>query len=275
MSGSWSICTEGLAHPHTGEIRPVVFDHKLAQGRDDVVLVHLNHRLVQMALRLLRAEVWSPEGRKGLHRVAARRIPNHAAEMPVVAAHARLVVIGGDSHRLHEEVITVGGIIQLGKKDRPFRRLNVSETQAALEAATDEPVSAKMQAQLQAQWERVKPALMQALEARMKDRLAGMQRLLDERRAKDMNDIEAILRELAAAIEQELAEPAYQQLELFSLDERSQLSRNTAALQARLEQIPSEIEAEQAAIQSRFADPQPRMFPVAVTFLVPERLITD
>ncbi len=31
------------------------------------------------------------------------------------------------------------------------------------------------------------------------------------------------------------------------------------------------IEAEQAAIRARFADPQPRMFPVAVTFLVPER----
>ena len=271
LSGSWSICTEGLAHPHTGEIRPVVFDHKLAKARDDVVLVHLNHRLVQMALRLLRAEVWSPEGRKGLHRVTARHVPNHAAEMPVVIAHARLVVIGGDSHRLHEEVITVGGIIQPGKKDRPFRRLNVGETQAILDAAIDEPVSAKMQAQLQSQWDRVKPALVQALEARMKDRLAGMQRLLDERRDKEMIDIEMILRELAAAIEQELEKPAYQQLELFSMDERSQLNRNTAALQARLEQIPGEIEAETAAIEARFADPQPRMFPVAVTFLVPER----
>ena len=272
LTGSWSLCTAGLAHPHTGEIRPVVFDHKLAKGRDDVVLVHLNHRLVQMALRLLRAEVWSPEGRQGLYRVTARRVPNHAAEMPVVAAHARLVVIGGDSHRLHEEVIAVAGVIQPDKKDRPFRRLNVGETQAALEAATTEPVSDRMQQQLQTLWPQVKPALMQALEARMRDRLAGMQRLLDERRAKDKNDIEAVLQELARAIEQELDEPAYQQLELFSVDERSQLSHNTAALRARLEQIPAEIEAEQAGIEARFADPQPRMFPVAVTFLVPERL---
>ncbi len=272
LSGSWSLCTEGLAQPHTGETRPVVFDHELAKGRDDVVLVHLNHRLVQMALRLLRAEVWSPEGRQGLYRVTARRVPNYAADLPVAVAHARLVVIGGDSHRLHEEVITAGGVIQPGKKDRPFRRLNVGETQAVLEAATAEPVSARLQAQLQEQWAQVKPALLQALEARMRDRLAGMQRLLDERQAKETKDIEVILRELAGAIEQELAEPAYRQLELFSLDERSQLSRNTAALRARLEQIPGEIEAEHAAIAARFADPQPRMFPVAVTFLVPERL---
>lgn len=37
LSGSWAACTEGLAHPHTGEIRPIVFDYQLAQGRDDVV----------------------------------------------------------------------------------------------------------------------------------------------------------------------------------------------------------------------------------------------
>ena len=36
--------------------------------------------------------------------------------------------------------------------------------------------------------------------------------------------------------------------------------------------IPAEIERETVAIKSRYADPQPRMFPVAVTFLVPEKL---
>ena len=53
LSGSWEQCAEGLAHPFTGEARPFVFDHALAKGREDVVLVHLNHRLVQMSLRLL------------------------------------------------------------------------------------------------------------------------------------------------------------------------------------------------------------------------------
>ena len=72
LQGSWARCTEGLAHPHTGEIRPIVFDHNLARGRDDVVLVHLNHRLVQMSLRLLRAEVWSRSDYPALHRVTTR-----------------------------------------------------------------------------------------------------------------------------------------------------------------------------------------------------------
>ncbi len=109
LRGSWARSADGLAHPLTGERRPIVFDHDLARGRDDVVLVHLNHHLVQMALRLLRAEVWNPEGAQRLQRVTARRVPNHLLpEGPAVIAHARLVVIGGSSHRLHEELDQCG-----------------------------------------------------------------------------------------------------------------------------------------------------------------------
>ncbi len=267
LSGSWIASTEGLAHPHTGETRPIVFDHDLIKHRDDVVLAHLNHRLVQMSLRLLRAEVWSPERRTGIHRVTARQVPNHALDAPAVVAHARLVVTGGDSHRLHEEIITAGGLIREGR----FRRMNVGQTRAALEAASDKPVSPGTQQRLAALWPALRPSLERALEARVKNRIAGMERLLRERATKEASDIEAVLAELAAAIERELAAPEYRQLELWTPDERTQLTRNTQALRIRLEQIPGEIEAEQAAIRARFADPQPRMFPVAVTFLVPDR----
>jgi hypothetical protein len=37
-------------------------------------------------------------------------------------------------------------------------------------------------------------------------------------------------------------------------------------------QIPNEIAQETATIRARFANPQPRLFPVAVTYLVPEKL---
>ncbi|KKL69031.1 hypothetical protein LCGC14_2119050, partial [marine sediment metagenome] len=41
---------------------------------------------------------------------------------------------------------------------------------------------------------------------------------------------------------------------------------------ARAMEIPGEIERETEAIRARFANPQARMFPVAVTFLVPDKL---
>ena len=268
LRGSWASCVEGLAHPHTGKIRPIVFDHDLAKGRDDVVLAHLNHRLVQMALRLLRAEVWSLEGRRGLHRVTARVVPDSVLDTPAVIAHARLVVIGGDSHRLHEEIISAGGVIREGR----FRRLNVGQVETALNAASTQPVSERTQKQLLTLWPKLEPSLLQSLEARMKDRLNGMQRLLEERQSKEIADITAVLTELKAMIESELSEIARPvQLSLFNDDEREQLTRNVDALRRRLQQIPGEIEAEKTAIEQHFANPQPRMFPVAVTFLVPEK----
>ncbi len=270
LNGSWAASAYGLAHPHTGEIRPIVFDHAQAKGRDDVVLAHLNHRLVQMSLRLLRAEVWSPIGQQGLFRVTARQVPDYTLSIPAVIAHARLVVTGGDSHRLHEEIITAGGFIREGR----FRRMKVGETQNALDAATDRPVSPQVQQNLIELWPQLEGSLVRSLEVRMNDRLYGMQRLLEERATKEISDIRTILTELETNINAELNRlNKPEQLELFSNfkeDEREQLDRNKAALSVRLSQIPDEIEAEVAVIEQRYADPQPRMFPVAVTFLVPE-----
>lgn len=267
--GSWSVCTEGLAHPHTQEIRPIVFDPDQSNGRDDVVLVHLNHRLVQMCLRLLRAEVWSREGRKRLHRVTARLVPSSALEHPVVIAHGRLVILGGDQQRLHEEVITAGGMLKEGR----FSRLNVGQVQMALDAALPDPIPETVQQRLMTLWEGHKEPLLRSLEARMSDRTAGLQKALQDRCDKEVADITAILTELRQSIMNELKQPEVEQLELFSNTEREQLERNLKSLEARLEQIPQEIEQEAAAIRARFRDPTPRLFPLAVTYLIPQKLV--
>ena len=106
----------------------------------------------------------------------------------------------------------------------------------------------------------------------MKDRTEGVSSLLLDRQHREKTDIQYVLRELEKAIQRELDEPEATQLELFSNDERDQLRANMDALRLRLAQIPGEIEKEFAAIEARYADPQPRLFPVAVTFLVPEKL---
>lgn len=268
LKGSWTRCVEGLAHPHTGDIRPIVFDHNLLRHRDDLVLVHLNHMLVQMSLRLLRAEVWSREGNKRLHRVTARLVPNHVLDTPALIAHARLVVIGGDSHRLHEEIITAGGEIREGR----FRRMNIGQVETALAAALSREPSDSFKRRLVDLWPTLKPPLIQSLEVRLSDRMSGLEKFLADRADKEVADITSILQELARTIEAELAEPEYVQLELFARPEREQYDRNITALRHRLEQIPAEIEQETALIRARFADPQSRLFPVAVTFLVPEKL---
>jgi superfamily II DNA/RNA helicase len=271
FTGSWAQCTHGLQHPHTGAIRPIVFDEALAAGRDDVVLVHLNHRMVQMCLRLLRAEVWSSESRKRLSRVTARLVPDNVLDAPAVIAHGRLVVTGADGHRLHEELIAAGGTLREGR----FARLNVGETQRALNAALSDDAPDALKTRLAELWPRHSEALMQALEARQRDRAGGLERLLADRAEKEEQNIRSVLEELRRTIQAELHEPEVQQLSLFSDDERDQFSRDVDALRRRIEEIPAEIAQEVEVIRKRFARQEPRLFPVAVTYLVPQRFARE
>ena len=268
LTGSWGRAAEGLAHPHTGEIRPIVFDHALADGRDDVVLAHLNHRLVQMCLQLLRAEIWAVAGQRKLHRITARLIPDEQAEVPVAIAHGRLVVLGGDNQRLHEEVIFAGGELREGR----FTRIQqVGRLQQLLDTTEAEPAGEAIQDRLQALWPEHRGNLLCALEARMRDRTETLQSRLDERAGREVAAMRSVLTELQAAIRAQLHEDT-PQLELFSTPEKEQFERDRSALERRLNELPSEMEREEQAIRSRYAQPSPRLFPVSVTYLVPRKL---
>ncbi len=223
-----------------------------------------------MCLRLLRAEVWSTEGKKRLNRITARLVPDNVLREPAMIAHARLVVIGGDSQRLHEEVIIAGGILREGR----FNRMNVGQIDEALAAALSEEPSDGMKKKLLKLYPQHEQSLRDALDARMKDRTSGLQKTLAEREEKEVSDIRTILTELRSTIQEKLHDPELQQMtfEGWAGDEREQLEHNMDALRRRVQEIPAEIERETTAIRKRFANPQPRMFPVAVTFLVPESI---
>lgn len=266
LTGSWARASEGLAHPVTGELRPITFDHAAAAGRDDVVLVHLQHRLTQRALRLLRAEVWGVDGCQ-LHRVTARRIPSDFLQDPAVIVHGRLVITGADGHRLHEEVIAAGGVLRDGR----LARLNVGQVKNVLEAATLEAPPAQAGEKLVADWARYSEALRAALDQRSRERTDSLMRKLEEQEAAQLSTIESVLYELKRSIETEFATiNVPEQLALFPTEEeRSQLRRDLDALHRRLEEIPTDIATEQEAIRRRYRNPEPRLFPVSVTFFVP------
>lgn len=95
---------------------------------------------------------------------------------------------------------------------------------------------------------------------------------LADRAEKEAKDIASILSELKKSIEKELEDPTYIQPMLFATEEQERFDRNKDAMRARAKEIPGEIERETAAIKARFAKPQARMFPVAVTFFVPEKI---
>ena len=273
--GTLSLVASGLEHPHTHQIRPITFDHNAAAGRDDVVLVHLNHPLVQRSLALLRAEVWTRSAatsltNRHLNRVAARIVPDHALDTPAVVCYGRLVVIGGRGDRLHEELITAGGKLREGKLDPK----GVEEVRQWLEAATANEPGETTKANLAEVWPNISDRLRRELDVRSKARVQSLDSKLDLRATEDKAKVRAILTELERNIRGELDDPWWKQISLFEQSEleRRQLEENVDGLQARLAQLPGELERETSAIDQRFANRQTHLFPVAVTWLIPQRM---
>jgi superfamily II DNA or RNA helicase len=269
LTGSWSRATIGLEHPaRPDERRPITFDHELARNRTDVVLAHLGHPLVRMALSLLRAEVWGTGHH--LHRVTIR-YADPSLRTPVAVAHGRLVITGATGHRLHEQLIFAG--LRL-TGDRP-ERLGVQETDNALALARDTAVPPTLVDRMIPALTAATEPLRAALQARAGDRARQLTDTLARRGAEEQAHVEATLNELAATIRREALGEHGDQLQLITgleLDagDRRQVERDLQSLRARLDAIPGEITAEQAAIARRYADPGHRLFPAALTLLVPE-----
>jgi superfamily II DNA or RNA helicase len=283
LTKTWARTITDLVHPVTGKQRPITFDHAAATGReDDVVLVHLGHRLVDQAMRLLRAEIWKGAmgGTAGsaaatLTRVTARVVPGSTLTTPAVVAHARLVVTGSDGHRLHEEVITAGGLVRDGRFARFETR---SALDGALGAATDVLPDPSSTDALVASWPSFSDAVYRAVEARAKERTESLSRLLAARAESDAQAITSVMQELQKTITGQLDDlerdpEAQAQLTLFETDERQQFSRDVEALRRRLDEIPDEIDREVRAVRSRYEHPTHRLFPAAVTFLMPETMV--
>ena len=140
LRAGWERTVTGLADPLDGHLRPFTFDAKVAEGRDDVVLAHLEYPLVAQATRLLRSAIWG--GRAALNRVAALKFTPPAdagVNGPLVAVFARLVLVGADGRRLHEEIMLSARIVPPTGRSR---RVELEERRhealyAAVEAALE------------------------------------------------------------------------------------------------------------------------------------------
>lgn len=231
------------------------------------MLVHLNHRLVQMCLQLLRAQIWAVADKR-LHRISARLVPSNAADTPVAIAHARLVVLGSNSQRIHEEVIFAGGQVKEGRIVRIDR---VGELERLFDAGTNHSPPAAFLERIQPLWPTHRESLFRALEARMRDRTETLKSRLDERATREVAAMRSAMGELLIRIRTELT-AVQPQLELFTTPEREQLERDHDALQRRLDELPAEMDQEERLIRERYSNPLPKLFPVSVTYLVPQNL---
>lgn len=291
LTGSWERATRGLVEKFHGaddgkpkkdaqpRQLPVTFDQEVAKGRDDVVLAHLNHPLVSMSTRLLRAEVSSDN--PGLHRVTAVVSDDPALEDVLVGAYSRFVLVGADGVRLHEEVLYAGG---WAPESGRFRRLENLGTlggilDRALTSGTDAPPPVKRR--LAARWPRVSDGLLNAIEWRSNTRLESLRNRLSQREQEERSRINDVIDQFSATLRAKLAEDddedalfSTAQAKQASQEELKQYRRDREMWQQRLESLDDERSRELEAVTARYSQQEPHRFPVAVVFVVPKREAT-
>ncbi|SCL28676.1 SNF2 family N-terminal domain-containing protein [Micromonospora pallida] len=286
LTGSWQRAGAGLtAKLADGDEPPrqlpVTFDPQVAkEDRDGIVLAHLNHPLVAMSTRLLRAAVSNPD--IGLHRVTAVVSDDPTLEDVLVGAYSRFVLVGADGVRLHEEVLHAGG---WAPEQGRFRRLeNLGMLKGILDRAltTGAPASPVVQARLAERWPRVRGGLLSAIEWRTRARQESLERKLAQRQEAERQRIIHNLEQFAATLRGALdADDSETEQALISRAEASktreeltQYRKDRQSWEDRLLALEAERDRELEAVAARYRDPKDHSFPVAVVFVVPKREAT-
>lgn len=282
LTGSWERAAAGLTEKlqhkdRTPRQRPVTFDAAAAADYDDVVLAHLNHPLVAMSTRLLRAAVSNRT--IDLRRVTAVVSDDPALETGLVGAYSRFVLVGADGVRLHEEVLHAGGWMpEVGR----FRRWDVvgalgEALSRGLTTGTAAPPHVR--ARIAEMWPRMQRGVLDAIDARANTRQEALQRRLVDRKDEEQRRIIERLDHFATGLRSALrAEEDSDQQALFSklqaaksTDELRQYQRDRREWNTKLANVELQKKAELEAIEARYAAPTPHRFPVALVFVVPTR----
>jgi len=261
-----------LTHPDLR--RPITFDPDAVGDRTDLVYAHLGHPLVQRASQMLRSAMWRDNA--GINRTTGVIVPE--LEESIVAAVCRMVMIGKGGIRLHEEIFLAGARLKGG------RALGEEISESILESALDgnnlhllEKLKLK---DLATSWSTntsdtgLKSKVNAAILQRTSKRKEEIQRLLVRRQKEDLKRVNEIFERFEIVLTNSLAEAAREADEalqqLFD-DEKQQRLDDIERWSVRLKSIRDERKREIDAVNLRYEDPQPFVFPAALVFaLTPE-----
>lgn len=252
-----------------GLLRPVTFDPDAAEGRADVVYVHLGHPIVQKAQRLLRRSLWSVES--PLHRVTAVVVDD--LDESFVAAVTRMVLVGRGGVRLHEEVF-LAGVRLRGRRAMAEKRAEES-LDKALDRENLTLADQRVRDQLREMWNVRDAPLRLRLEESMSARASRRHELvieqLTQRQAADVRRAKEIFAAFRTNLGESLARLRAEEAEAAGLlfpdpDQQRQWRRDIDAMSRRLDELDDEEAREIAAINDRYLDVKPHTTAAAVVF---------
>lgn len=268
LGSAWQSALRGLdTRLDPGKSRPITFDDQAAQGRHDLVHIHLGHALMQRSARVLRSALFSVDS--PVNRTTAVVV----VDLPqsCVAAVSRLVLVGRGGLRLHEEVFLTG-----------IRLRGQAMAEAKVEQVLDEALDgedltladAGVRTALAELWNavgsRLRSRLLTAMAGKAESRQEKVAEALRTRRDADV----ARAREIFGAFRINLRESRDRLLreirseeeKLFTDDQQAQRRRDLRAMEDRLASLDEEEQREITAILERYSDIKPHVSAAAVVF---------
>lgn len=269
LSAGWRATLKGLPTRLEPEVfRPITFDPHAAEGRSDLVYVHLGHPIVQKAQRLLRRSLWSVDS--PLSRVTAVVVDDLPKSF--VAAVTRMVLVGRGGVRLHEEVFLAG--VRLHGR----RAMAEEKAEAALDHALDgEKMSLadeRVRDQLCDLWNVPDAPLRVRLEESMQARAGRRHELVFEQLTRRQDTDVQRAREIFAAFRLNLRESLARLRQadeeaaamLLPDDQQRQRRRDIEAMERRLDELDDEEAREIDAIRGRYTEVKPHTTAAAIVF---------
>lgn len=250
-------------------IRPVVFEPPPGID-DDVVQLHLEHRIVQRLLGRFLAQGF-------VHHDLSRACIAHSEDaVPRVVLLGRLSLYGHGAVRLHEELIPVTARWSEASARRsklsPFGRDAEAKTMELLEShlhgggAIPESIAKKLLASIPSDVSDLLPHL----QARGEIAKSEAQTRLAERGRLESEAMRRILEDQKDRVMKEIGRAPDQQMILeFSADERRQLELNRRAWAAFIENVDGDLKREPARILDFYSVASFRIEPVGIAYLWP------
>lgn len=252
-------------------IRPVVFEDPGTMD-DDVVHLHLEHRIVQRLLGRFTAQGF-------VHNDLSRACFAQSSDpIPRVILVGRLCLYGPGATRLHEEIVPVtarwlapsqrrGPLMPYGR-EAEARTIDMLDD--ALLAQDRRHVSETVMRQLQATAPRDVDELLRHLETRGRDLIQDAENRLAERGRREAES----MREILETQKKRVAETAtkYQDPQMtldYAQEEKRQLEANRRYWDRRLSAIDQELETEPARIREIYRVKARRIEPVGLVYLWP------
>lgn len=275
LTRGWERTLEGIEDRlEPSRRRPLTFEADRAGP--DVVHAHLGWRLVDQAQRLLRSAVWGEQ-------TALARVTGVSAALPadirdgefLVTALSRLLLVGADGARLHEEVFlaaravpSVGKSRRLELEERRFDALRAA-VEAALEPQACLPADPAASQRLADLWPEISDLLVGDVGTRAAQRAASLARDVERRQVDELDRVDAVTEHMRRSLTEALGKPTVRQLAFDELaePERRQLAIDRDAWRARLDRLDEERGAERAAVERRYRGVQTLTFPVAVVLV--------